>query len=100
MGIHCIGIANTSLGVFREVETIQKKGQKLHKHRFPMALPLRCLKASNLSPGDWVIDPYVGSGTTMAAAKVLGLNSIGYENHTENIDTIQSRLDDCVEVYL
>lgn len=80
-------------------ETIHSKDQKKHRHRFPIALPIRCLKASNLSPGDWVIDPYVGSGTTMAAAKILGLNCIGYENNEEHVETIVERLDHEIEVY-
>ncbi|MGQ0637543.1 MAG: DNA-methyltransferase [Planctomycetaceae bacterium] len=35
------------------------------------------------SPGDWVLDPFVGSGTTCRVAKVLGRRSIGIELNPE-----------------
>ncbi len=60
-------------------ETIQKSSQKLHPDRFPIELPLRCLKLANLKLNSLVIDPFCGSATTLLAAKQSGHNYIGFE---------------------
>jgi len=46
-----------------------------HPAPFPLALPMRCLKAT-AGP---VLDPFMGSGTTLRAAKDLGRKAIGIE---------------------
>jgi site-specific DNA-methyltransferase (adenine-specific) len=43
--------------------------------------------------GDWVIDPFLGSGTTGIASKLLNRNFIGIEREEEYFDIIQQRLD-------
>lgn len=64
-------------------ETINSKDEKLHNDRFPLELPLTCLKLSGLKQGT-VLDPFAGSGTTCLAAKQLGFNYIGIEKNPIN----------------
>ena len=45
---------------------------------FPEALPARIIRMFTF-PGETVLDPFVGSGTTMRAAASLGRNSVGIE---------------------
>ncbi|MDG7000038.1 MAG: site-specific DNA-methyltransferase [Nitrososphaerota archaeon] len=45
---------------------------------FPETLPKRLIKMFSF-PGETVLDPFVGSGTTMRAAASLGRNSVGIE---------------------
>ena len=45
---------------------------------FPEALPRRIIRMFSF-PGETVLDPFVGAGTTMGAAASLGRNSIGVE---------------------
>jgi site-specific DNA-methyltransferase (cytosine-N4-specific) len=45
---------------------------------FPEELPRRCILAST-NPGDWVLDPFAGSGTTLDAAGALGRNAVGID---------------------
>lgn len=49
-----------------------------HQAPFPFELPSRCVQLSTL-PGDIVLDPFVGSGTTVHAAHALGRRGIGVE---------------------
>lgn len=53
-------------------------GNKGHSATFPKALPAWFIKLFT-EPGDWVLDPFLGSGTTSIAAKELGRNSVGIE---------------------
>lgn len=55
-------------------------GLKLHPTQKPEALLHRILLAST-SPGDVVLDPFLGTGTTAAVAKRLHRHFIGIERH-------------------
>ena len=55
-------------------------GLKLHPTQKPEALLHRVLLAST-SPGDIVLDPFAGTGTTAAVAKRLHRHFIGIERH-------------------
>ena len=49
-----------------------------HFAAFPEALPERCIRAGS-QPGDVVLDPFAGTGTTLKAARGLGRRAIGIE---------------------
>jgi site-specific DNA-methyltransferase (adenine-specific) len=53
-------------------------GNKNHSAVFPEALPSWFVKLFT-QEGDWVLDPFLGSGTTCKAAEKLLKNSIGIE---------------------
>lgn len=53
-------------------------GHKTHPTQKPEALLARCLLAAS-RPGDVVLDPFFGSGTTGAVAKRLGRHFVGIE---------------------
>ena len=44
---------------------------------FPLEFPLTALAGAE--PGSWCLDPFCGRGTTLYAARLLGLNSIGVD---------------------
>jgi modification methylase len=56
-------------------------GHKVHPTQKPEALLHRVLMAAT-RPGDVVLDPFFGSGTTGAVARALGRNWIGLERET------------------
>lgn len=49
-----------------------------HPAQFPEAVIERIILVSS-NPGDWILDPFMGSGTTAAVALRLGRNVIGFE---------------------
>jgi len=53
-------------------------GNKNHSATFPRALPEWFIKLFT-KEGGWVLDPFLGSGTTCEVAKKLGRNSVGIE---------------------
>lgn len=57
-----------------------KSEKALGKHptQKPVSVMRRCIEAST-QPGDTVFDPFMGSGTTGVAAKLLGRNFVGCE---------------------
>ena len=66
-------------------------GNRLHKQQTPIQLLLRIVLSST-NPGDVVLDPFAGSGTTLVVAAQLGRESIGIELDSQNVELIQNRL--------
>jgi len=62
-----------------------------HGCQMPEALLMRIIQASS-APGDVVLDPFVGSGTTAAAAKRLGRKYVGIDISPEYVTHCQRRL--------
>jgi site-specific DNA-methyltransferase (adenine-specific) len=62
-----------------------------HPCQMPLALLERIVRVST-GPGDLVLDPFAGSGTTLAAAKKLGRHYIGIELSENYADLIRERL--------
>lgn len=65
-------------------ETIQNKSQKLHNDRFPIELPIRCIKLSNIKDNEIICDPFSGSATVAVAARKLNKQFIGFEINENN----------------
>ena len=66
-------------------------GNRLHKQQTPIQLLLRIILSST-NPGDVVLDPFAGSGTTLVVAEQLGRHAIGIELDSHNVTLIQNRL--------
>ena len=69
-----------------------ESGQKLHPTQKPEALLYRVIMSST-NPGETILDPFFGTGTTGAVAKKLGRNYIGIERETDYIKFARQRLD-------
>lgn len=68
-----------------------ERGIKGHPCPFPVKLPARCIGATT-HRGGWVLEPFMGSGTTLLAAQEAGRYAIGIEMNKEYIDLAISRL--------
>jgi site-specific DNA-methyltransferase (adenine-specific) len=62
-----------------------------HLARFPEELPRRLIRMFSF-PGETVLDPFAGSGTTARAARALGRNSVSYEINPEYVRMISEGL--------
>lgn len=66
--------------------------QEGHIARFPLELPHRLIRMFSF-PGEWILDPFMGSGTTNVAAARLNRYSIGIEVNPEFTDFAVQRLE-------
>ena len=68
-----------------------EEGTKVHPTQKPEALLHRVLMSST-KPGDVILDPFFGTGTTGAVAKRLGRNFVGIERQQDYIDAATARI--------
>src|SRR3954447_12336084 len=69
-----------------------KERQGFHGCQMPEQLLGRIVRVSS-NPGDIVLDPFAGSGTTLAAAKKLGRKWLGCELSEEYVRAATERMD-------
>lgn len=74
--------------------TAPRRGEKAlgrHPTQKPLALLERILLAAS-EPGDWVLDPFLGSGTTAVACARLGRACVGIETDAAHLALAGERL--------
>lgn len=77
----------------RSVWTITTKPFKeAHFATFPQEIPEICIRAGS-KPGDTILDPFAGAGTTGVMAEKLGRKFIGIELNPEYADMATRRID-------
>ncbi len=69
------------------------RDKKLHPATFPISLAKRVIELFS-HRGELVLDPFVGSGTTLVAANDLDRNAVGFDLKKEYIDLCNNRLDE------
>src|SRR5688572_8659823 len=67
-------------------------GKKAHPTQKPESLLFRCLMAAS-NPGDTILDPFFGTGTTGAVARRLGRRFIGLERDRDYAVVARQRID-------
>ena len=78
-------------------ERLKRGGTKAHPTQKPEALLYRILLAAT-RPGDVVLDPFFGTGTTGAVAKRLGRHFIGIERDATYCDVARERIDSALQL--
>jgi len=74
-------------------ERIKVNGEKAHATQKPESLLYRVILSST-NPGDVVLDPFFGSGTTGAVAKKLGRSWIGIERDEKYLPVARKRVNE------
>lgn len=77
-------------------QRIKLDGAKAHSTQKPEGLLYRVVMSST-NIGDVILDPFFGTGTTGAVAKMLGRNWIGIEQDEKYIKVAQKRIDETAE---
>ena len=72
-------------------ERLKRNGSKAHPTQKPEALLYRIMLATT-NPGDVVLDPFFGTGTTGAVAKRLGREWIGCEKEDAYCEVAEQRI--------
>ena len=73
-------------------ERLREDGRKLHPTQKPEALLYRVILAAT-EPGDLVLDPFFGTGTTGAVAKKLGRDFVGIEKSPAYAELAHERIE-------
>lgn len=63
-----------------------------HPHEYPLDLVQRCITLSKAGSGDLLIDPFCGGGSTLIAAKEMGISGVAYEINPKTADLARKRL--------
>ena len=67
------------------------RDRDIHPAVFPIALPKKCIELFT-HKGELVLDPFVGVGTTLVAAKDTGRNAVGFDLNKRYIEFTKKRL--------
>lgn len=77
---------------FIPYQTVRSRAQKFdHPAGFPVELPERCIRLHGRMPAT-VLDPFLGTGTTLVAAQRLGCTGIGFELDPAYAETAVARI--------
>ena len=63
-----------------------------HPAEKPVALMRRVCELTSAQPGELILDPFMGSGTTLVAARELGLKCVGFEAEERWCEVAAKRL--------
>ena len=72
------------------------RGETLRKNIHPTVKPLKLMTyilTIGSRPGDTILDPFMGSGTTGVAAKILHRDFIGFEIERKYFEIAQQRIE-------
>ncbi len=81
-----------SISVWNNIKKTKEENALKHPAMFPTQLVRRFLKIY-AKCGETTLDPFLGSGSTLVAAKSLGINGIGFDINPEYIIITKKRLE-------
>lgn len=85
-------IIPTEIKKIESVKKINSKGENILGHTAPYPLELAKLIINFVKKDDYIIDPFLGSGSTVIAMKEEGYNSIGFELNEKYFLLSQKRI--------
>jgi site-specific DNA-methyltransferase (adenine-specific) len=89
-----IGWMKGGYGVYlhKDLSMTAEAKRRRHPSQKPVGLMRWCIERLGLKPGATIIDPYMGSGTTLRASKDLGYNAIGIDINERYCEIAARRL--------
>ncbi|MCD6118851.1 RsmD family RNA methyltransferase [bacterium] len=89
----------SQLGVWQfYYEKRDVRDKKVHPATFPIALAKKVIELFSHS-GELVLDPFVGSGTTLVAASDLNRNAVGFDLKREYVQLCSERLQENTNMF-
>ena len=87
-----IGRNPTDVWYFDRVNNMTKKKLNLtHPTVYPLPMIIRIIKMAT-NPGDTILDPFAGSGTSLVAAKIMGRKAFGFDLDDHYYEEFERRL--------
>jgi len=78
---------------FIPYDSVRSKEERYnHPATFPVELPRMCIKLSGIPKGSLVVDPFVGTGTTLVACQALGMRGLGFDIDEAYVASAKARL--------
>ncbi len=81
-----------SFSIWRDIQKNQEERALKHPAMFPIMLAERIIEIFTNKPGMTILDPFMGSGTTLIAAQKLGHNGIGFDISNDYVKMAKERL--------
>jgi len=81
-----------SFSIWRELRKSKEEAQLKHPAMFPQALAEKLIDIYTKDPGELILDPFMGSGSTILAAMNRNRNVIGIELSEKYVDLASSRV--------
>jgi modification methylase len=88
-------LRSVEAGDYGDVWKIPQARDNGHPAPFPVEIPRRCIKTTG---ANIVLDPFLGSGTTAVAAKLMGIDWVGIEKSQKYCELAEKRLSSLVHV--
>ncbi len=81
-----------SFTIWRDLKKTQEENKLKHPAMFPSALAEKLINIYTKNDGEVILDPFLGVGSTLIAAKRLGKNGIGIELNPDYIKIATERI--------
>lgn len=81
-----------SISIWSDITWSKEERKLKHPAKFPVQLAERLIRCFTSTKGKTVLDPFLGSGSTLVAAKHLGKQGIGFELYDDYIKLAGERL--------
>lgn len=84
-----------SFSIWRDIEKTNEEWKLKHPAMFPTQLTTKLIKIYTKNKGEIILDPFLGSGSTVVSAYKLGKKGIGFELSKEYIKLANNRIKNC-----
>lgn len=81
-----------SISVWSDLRRSVLESRLDHPAPFPLQLARRCIEIFTAAPGEVVLDPFAGTGTTLLAAYNQGRRGVGFEIYDRYLALFEKRL--------
>lgn len=82
-----------SFSIWRDIQKNQEEWKLKHPAMFPIKLAERLIEIFTNENSQIILDPFMGSGSTLIASQIMKRQGIGFEINKEYCEMAQKRLD-------